>query len=383
MVSDTSPDWLAIAERAVALATAAGATEAEALVSAADAQLTRFANSEIHQNVAETNADLQSPLRHRQAGRASPRRAGSTTRGCVASSRVPGRSPATSRSSSDWAGLPEPDGARRRRCRRSCSRRDRRSRPGAACRGGPGGHRRRRRGGRHRLRLVRDQRRADGGRQLARHPRRRRSGRGRSSSRSSMGPDGGTGYAEAAAVDVTAIDAAALGREAAEQGPGDRLGPLHRARRLPRRPRGVRGRRRHGHARLPRVQRPGRPGGALVRRDRQADRLDARDDPRRRRRPGRPADGVRLRGGRPSSACRSSIRRLRGHRLRLADGRPGRGPLDRPRPAGPEPVRTVPAQHGDGPLGRRRATSSSAGWTAASSSPASTTRTRSTRSSAS
>ena len=31
----------------------------------------------------------------------------------------------------------------------------------------------------------------------------------------SMSPDGGTGYAEAAAVDVTAIDAAALGREAA------------------------------------------------------------------------------------------------------------------------------------------------------------------------
>ena len=49
---------LTIAERAVSLATAAGATEAEALVSADAAQLTRFANSEIHQNVAETNQGL-------------------------------------------------------------------------------------------------------------------------------------------------------------------------------------------------------------------------------------------------------------------------------------------------------------------------------------
>jgi hypothetical protein len=56
-VSGARPgDWLAIAERAVAFATAAGASEAEALISADDAQLTRFANSEIHQNVAETNA---------------------------------------------------------------------------------------------------------------------------------------------------------------------------------------------------------------------------------------------------------------------------------------------------------------------------------------
>src|SRR3977135_2724682 len=56
-MTDPTPDWLAVAERAVALATAAGASEAEALVTAADARLTRFANSEIHQNVAETTAD--------------------------------------------------------------------------------------------------------------------------------------------------------------------------------------------------------------------------------------------------------------------------------------------------------------------------------------
>src|SRR5262249_36227752 len=55
--ADESPaiDPLAIAERAVALSSAAGASEAEALVSIETARLTRFANSEIHQNVAETN----------------------------------------------------------------------------------------------------------------------------------------------------------------------------------------------------------------------------------------------------------------------------------------------------------------------------------------
>jgi PmbA protein len=58
-VSDAAPGGvLAIAERAVGLAREAGATEAEALVSDERAQLTRFANSEIHQNVAETNGSI-------------------------------------------------------------------------------------------------------------------------------------------------------------------------------------------------------------------------------------------------------------------------------------------------------------------------------------
>src|SRR4029434_1964415 len=46
------------AYRALFLHTAAGATEAEGLASVEAAQLTRFANSEIHQNVAETNAQV-------------------------------------------------------------------------------------------------------------------------------------------------------------------------------------------------------------------------------------------------------------------------------------------------------------------------------------
>jgi PmbA protein len=50
--------WLAIAEQVVEQATAAGATEAEVVIQADDAALTRFANSEIHQNVAESDARL-------------------------------------------------------------------------------------------------------------------------------------------------------------------------------------------------------------------------------------------------------------------------------------------------------------------------------------
>ena len=50
--------WLSLAEAAIDLAIGEGATQAEALVTAEQSALTRFANSEIHQNVAETNAQL-------------------------------------------------------------------------------------------------------------------------------------------------------------------------------------------------------------------------------------------------------------------------------------------------------------------------------------
>ena len=45
-------DGLAIAERAVAMALERGASQAEALVMRTVSALTRFANNEIHQNVA-------------------------------------------------------------------------------------------------------------------------------------------------------------------------------------------------------------------------------------------------------------------------------------------------------------------------------------------
>lgn len=58
MSSRTSGDRLAVAERLLSLAGDQGATEAEVLVVGVDAQLTRFANNEIHQNVAERNTVL-------------------------------------------------------------------------------------------------------------------------------------------------------------------------------------------------------------------------------------------------------------------------------------------------------------------------------------
>jgi predicted Zn-dependent protease len=58
-VIDVDPaDRLAIAEAALAHAERAGATEAEVLLTADDSALTRFANSEIHQSVAETSIAL-------------------------------------------------------------------------------------------------------------------------------------------------------------------------------------------------------------------------------------------------------------------------------------------------------------------------------------
>ncbi len=99
----------------------------------------------------------------------------------------------------------------------------------------------------------------------------------------SMGPEDGTGYAEAAAVDATTIDAGALGREAAETRPALRAAGRARAGRLPGRARRVRGRRHPGHARLPGLQRPRGGGGPLLLRAGEADRERPRQHPRRRR----------------------------------------------------------------------------------------------------
>jgi PmbA protein len=58
MNDDHARDALTLAEAALAHALRQGVTEAEALVTAEDSALTRFANSEIHQNVAETNISV-------------------------------------------------------------------------------------------------------------------------------------------------------------------------------------------------------------------------------------------------------------------------------------------------------------------------------------
>jgi predicted Zn-dependent protease len=106
-VVTTGLDPLVAAERAIALGEAAGADEVEAVVSADEARLTRFANSEIHQNVAETNAGLNLRVAiGRRIGVASSNRLDDEGLRRLAETAV-----AIARNSAeleDWAGLPEP-----------------------------------------------------------------------------------------------------------------------------------------------------------------------------------------------------------------------------------------------------------------------------------
>jgi predicted Zn-dependent protease len=100
-------DTLAIAEKVVALARAAGASEAEALVSEERAQLTRFANSEIHQNVAETNGsvNLRVAIGKRVGVAASNRLDDEGIRRLAETATAIARNSAELE---DWGGLPEP-----------------------------------------------------------------------------------------------------------------------------------------------------------------------------------------------------------------------------------------------------------------------------------
>jgi PmbA protein len=99
--------WLSLAESALRHAEREGATEAEALVMADDSALTRFANSEIHQNVAETNVgiNLRFVNGRRIAVTSSDRTDDEGLR------RLAGTAAAIARNVEeleDWGGLPEP-----------------------------------------------------------------------------------------------------------------------------------------------------------------------------------------------------------------------------------------------------------------------------------
>lgn len=211
MNHDRAADALAIAEAALAHALRVGATEAEALVMADDAALTRFANSQIHQNVAETNAAVN--LRFvvgRRVGVASSGRTDDEGLRRLAdhAAAIAG----VVEEMEDWSGLPGPttatpiasafsDGTasmtpedRAEAVREVIAAADA---AGVTAFGSFST-------GTETVAVAN----SNGARQ--------------SGTRTvaqlltvSMGPDGGTGYAESAAVDATAIDAAAIGREAA------------------------------------------------------------------------------------------------------------------------------------------------------------------------
>jgi PmbA protein len=204
---------LRLAERVVGLAESAGASEAEALVVASESALTRFANSEIHQNVgsAEVFVNLRF-VRGRRVGVASSGRTdGDGVRAVVERA---AEIAANIEELEDWAGLPEAE---------SVEPLDAAWSEGTA--------------------EATPELRADGVRAVIAAANEAgvaafgsfstdteavavasskgiRAAERRTTSQLltvMMGPGDGTGYAEQCAVDATTIDAGALGREAAER----------------------------------------------------------------------------------------------------------------------------------------------------------------------
>jgi PmbA protein len=213
MHDDRAGDALTLAEGALALATGDGVTEAEVLVTTEDSALTRFANSEIHQNVAETNVtiNLRVVVGKRvgvaSSGRTDPEGLRRLAENAIAIARVV-------EELDDWGGLPGPTEihevpAAYSRTTASASPEFRaeaaRAVIGAADAAGVTAY------GSFATSLEST---------AVANSKGARAAGTRTTAQLitvSMGPGGGSGYAEAAAVDAATIDAAALGREAAEK----------------------------------------------------------------------------------------------------------------------------------------------------------------------
>lgn len=211
MNDDRASDALALAESVLAHALRDGVTEAEALVMADDSALTRFANSEIHQNVAETNVtiNLRVVVGKRIGVASSDRTDEEGLRRLAENATAIAR---VVEELDDWAGLPGPTGIRD--VPAGYSRATAEATPefraeavraviGAADDAGVTAY------GSF----------ATGTESIAiANSKGVRASATRTTSQFitvSMGADGGSGYAESAAVDASTIDAAALGREAA------------------------------------------------------------------------------------------------------------------------------------------------------------------------
>ncbi|MEA2608863.1 MAG: PmbA protein [Chloroflexota bacterium] len=213
MNDDRARDALTLAEAVLAQAMDQGVTEAEALVMAEDSALTRFANSEIHQNVAETNVviNLRVVVGRRigvaSSGRTDPEGLRRLAENAAAIARVV-------EELDDWGGLPGPTEATAVAAGYSPATdtaspefRADAARAVIAAADAAG--------------VVAYGSFATGTESAAvANSRGVRVGGTRTTSQLitvSMGPDGGTGYAESAAVDAGTIDAAAIGREAADK----------------------------------------------------------------------------------------------------------------------------------------------------------------------
>jgi PmbA protein len=207
--------WLSLAEQVLELAAKAGASQAEVIVQADDAALTRFANSEIHQNVAELNARLS--LRFIDGQRIGVAATGRFDRGALESvARTAGQIARNVEPNTDFITLPGPGPEPIPELAAAYSRATAEATPELRAEG---------------ARAVIAEADAAGVTAygsfatttetiiVANSLGVRASG-ARTTAQLitvSMGPSGGSGYAEAAAVDATRIDAGALGREASER----------------------------------------------------------------------------------------------------------------------------------------------------------------------
>jgi len=208
-------EWLVLAEQVLDLAAKAGASQAEVLISVDDAALTRFANSEIHQNVAEANARLS--LRFidgQRIGVAATGRFDSAALSAVAE--TAGQIARNVEPNVDFITLPEPGPEPIPELAAAWSSATAEATPEMRAEG---------------VRAVIAE--ADSAGVTAygsfatttetvivANSLGVRANGARTTSQLitvSMGPSGGSGYAEAAAVDATRIDAAAIGREASER----------------------------------------------------------------------------------------------------------------------------------------------------------------------
>jgi len=204
---------LRLAEDVLRRALAAGASEAEVLVSTDDSALTRFANSEIHQNVSETNVNVG--LRFVSGRRIAVTASGRTDQeGLKALVKRASAIARTCEELEDWGGLAGPDDGPIRGLPAAWARATAEASPEFRAEA---------------VRAVIAAADAQGVLAYGSFATSReqvavasstgiRAEEERTSSQLltvSMSPEGGSGYAEAAATDASTIDAAAVGREAA------------------------------------------------------------------------------------------------------------------------------------------------------------------------
>ncbi len=204
---------LRLAERVVGFAEAAGASEAEALVVAGESALTRFANSEIHQNVA--SAEVFVNLRFVSGRRVGVASSGRTDdEGIRALVARAGAIAGTVEELEDWGGLPSANAPQ--------------PLPEAWSEGTAEASPELRAEGARAVIAAADAAgvtafgsfSTDAEAMAVANSKGVRAAERRTTSQLltvTMGPDEGTGYAERCAVDATTIDAAAIGREAAER----------------------------------------------------------------------------------------------------------------------------------------------------------------------